>query len=434
MIKSLKLTNVGPAPSLELNDLGERLNLISGDNGLGKSFLLDAAWWALTRKWPAEINEKLVSGKIALPRESGEATIGFRFSGKSKENSYASSFDRKNQKWKSRPGRPANPGLVLYAMADGSFALWDPARNYWNEDSANELQVRPSAYVFDPRQIWDGLPGEKAGMLCNGLIQDWASWQKENGKAFQRLKDVLAVLSPSKDEPLVPGEFTRISLDDVRDIPTLKMPYGQDVAVVHASSGVRRIIALAYLLVWAWEEHIRAASMIDEFPTQQIVFLVDEIEAHLHPKWQRKIIPALLGAVDGISNGDDVNSSVHAQILAVTHSPMIMASVEPLFDARQDAWFDLDLEQGNVVLAKREFEHHGSIENWVTSDAFDLRSGRAVEYELLIEEAGQLLEQEAPSRESMEAMNRKLVDALNPQDPYLITWRFLRDKLVGKVG
>ena len=33
-------------------ELAPRLNLITGDNGLGKSFLLDVAWWALTRKWP----------------------------------------------------------------------------------------------------------------------------------------------------------------------------------------------------------------------------------------------------------------------------------------------------------------------------------------------------------------------------------------------
>lgn len=40
-------------------ELGTRLNLITGDNGLGKSFLLDVAWWALTRKWPHDLNPAL---------------------------------------------------------------------------------------------------------------------------------------------------------------------------------------------------------------------------------------------------------------------------------------------------------------------------------------------------------------------------------------
>ncbi len=69
MLKHLKLHNLGPAPSLELT-LSPRLNVITGDNGLGKSFLLDVAWWAMTRKWPAEINPLLTAGQKAIPRES----------------------------------------------------------------------------------------------------------------------------------------------------------------------------------------------------------------------------------------------------------------------------------------------------------------------------------------------------------------------------
>lgn len=46
MLKSIHLKNVGPAPEMEM-ELAPRLNLITGDNGLGKSFLLDVAWWAL---------------------------------------------------------------------------------------------------------------------------------------------------------------------------------------------------------------------------------------------------------------------------------------------------------------------------------------------------------------------------------------------------
>ncbi|WP_413173588.1 AAA family ATPase [Anabaena azotica] len=30
---------------------GDRLSLITGDNGLGKTFLLECSWWALTGHW-----------------------------------------------------------------------------------------------------------------------------------------------------------------------------------------------------------------------------------------------------------------------------------------------------------------------------------------------------------------------------------------------
>ena len=59
MIEYLHLTNVGPAPELSM-ELAPRLNLITGDNGLGKSFLLDVAWWAMTRRWPHDLNGKIL--------------------------------------------------------------------------------------------------------------------------------------------------------------------------------------------------------------------------------------------------------------------------------------------------------------------------------------------------------------------------------------
>ncbi len=49
MIKHLKMINVGPAATLEL-EFGKRINLLTGDNGLGKSFLLDIVWWSLIMK------------------------------------------------------------------------------------------------------------------------------------------------------------------------------------------------------------------------------------------------------------------------------------------------------------------------------------------------------------------------------------------------
>ena len=51
MLRKLVLHNVGPAKDLALDPVASRLNLLTGDNGLGKSFLLEAAWWSLTRTW-----------------------------------------------------------------------------------------------------------------------------------------------------------------------------------------------------------------------------------------------------------------------------------------------------------------------------------------------------------------------------------------------
>lgn len=421
MLNHLKLKNVGPAPSMELT-FGQRLNLITGDNGLGKSFLLDIAWWAMTRKWPSEINPRLTSGKKALPTGEKQASIGFSFAGKSRTEDYVSSYLPRDEAWTGRSGRPANPGLVFYAMADGSFAVWDPARNYWRTQEGVDVQDRIPAYVFSPAEVWDGLLGKDGKPLCLGLVMDWAGWQKENSSAFESFQAVLQAMSPSDKERLTAGDLTRVSLDDARDIPTIRMPYGQDVAVLHASAGMRRILALAYLLVWTWEEHCKAAKLLREEPSNQVVFLIDEVESHLHPQWQRQIIPALLAVARTLIKKAEV------QVITATHSPLVMASVEPLFDAQKDAWFDLDLERKRVVLRQRDFEKHGSAANWLVSEAFDLQSGRALEYEDLVKKAAALLEHDDPKVDRIRAMNAKLVEALSPTDDFLFNWRYVCKK------
>lgn len=250
MIERLELRDVGPA-DMELT-LAPRLNIVTGDNGLGKSFLLDVAWWALTGTW---------SEKPAMPRRHKGATpiIDVAFDGFARSHH----FDFRRQTWfVSRVdevgvdesiadnieifGVP-EPGLVLYARVDGGACVFDSARNRW-DDQRNAAPSEPP-YLFSHQAIWDGLPLDSPKKRCNGLIADWASWQRERGEAFSQFVRVLEGLAPSADEPLVPGGLTRVSLDDVRDIPTLALPYGE-VPVTHASAGMRRILGLAYLLVW----------------------------------------------------------------------------------------------------------------------------------------------------------------------------------------
>jgi hypothetical protein len=52
MLRQLKLRNVGLRAPINFEPVAPRLNLITGDNGLGKSFLLDVSWWALTPCYP----------------------------------------------------------------------------------------------------------------------------------------------------------------------------------------------------------------------------------------------------------------------------------------------------------------------------------------------------------------------------------------------
>lgn len=411
MLNHLELHHVGPAADTRM-DLAPRLNLITGDNGLGKSFLLDLAWWALTRSW---------AGYPARPRgDSNDATIKFAFTGKSKVSEYVARFDRARQEWKGAAGRPANPGLVLYAQVDGGFALWDPARSGTKQAARAEYADRPS-YVFRPGDVWNGLEHEGT-TLCNGLIRDWASWQKERGRPFQLLKATLRVMSPSEHELLEPGDLTRISLDDVRDMPTLRMPYGEDTPIVQASAGMRRIAALVYLLVWAWEEHQRASTLLGQAPTQQVTFLVDELDTHLHPRWQRVVLRALLDVVSQLMTQGEAD----VQIVAATHSPLVLASVEPYFDEDVDALWHLSLRNGAVSLEHEAWAKQGDVRNWLVSETFGLRQARSLDAEKAIEAAEAFMRDDVASLpaglRTKAAIHAELVRVLAGHDPFWPRW------------
>jgi len=410
MLRSLTLEHVGPASHLSL-ELGSRINVLAGDNGLGKTFLLDVAWWALTRTWAREL--VMPHGPPTTP------SIAYEYIAKTRANHrHTSRFDRGEEKWPLEKGRPPIPGLVLYAQVDGGFSVWDPARNYWKGSDPE----RPAAYLFSSREVWNGLPFDAPVKVCNGLISDWASWLLEHGEAFAQLERVLTALSPSAREPLSPGALAKVSLNDARKHPTLAMPYGRDVPLIHASAGVRRIVALAYMLVWSWQEHAEACTLRGEEPVHDIIFLVDEIEAHLHPKWQRRIVPALLTVMDALTGTHDVS----VQLVAATHSPLVLASVEPLFDEEQDVVHHLGLNaEGDVYLEHLPWSKQGDVVNWLVSETFGLAQGRSLEAERAIEAAEALMRGEAtltPGLDTREGIDAELRRVLAGHDAFWPRW------------
>jgi recombinational DNA repair ATPase RecF len=100
MLEMLHLKNVGPAPEMKL-EFAPRLNVITGDNGLGKSFILDCAWFGITGTWSQDINAQLIVGNMAYPNASTDnisAEIEMNTSGSlNKNRTYR--FDIREQQW-----------------------------------------------------------------------------------------------------------------------------------------------------------------------------------------------------------------------------------------------------------------------------------------------------------------------------------------------
>lgn len=423
ILQLLKLTGVGPAEEFELEP-APRLNIITGDNGLGKTFLLDCAWWALTGTW--------AGAYPAYPKQDAPddlPSITFQISKQPQPDKIQRvKYNWLGQAWTPYPRPDVLPGLAIYSQADGSFTVWDPAKRLFLEENPYENAVKASRAImrFTRSEVWNGIEerdanGQVVRVPCNGLVRDWVYWQNANKPLFHTFSAVLEALSENETELLIPGEPTRLAVDDARDIPTLKFSYGE-VPITLCSAGVQRIVAFAYLLVWAWHEHLTTSKLIRREPLPSIVLLVDEVEAHLHPFWQRIIIPALMNV------GQKLASEAQTQLLIATHSPLVLASVETLFDDEQDKLFHLYLENGLVKLDDIPFVKRGRIDRWLTSDVFGLTQARSKDAEEAIEEAKYLQQKREPTTEEVKAVSDKLVKALAQDDDFWHRWTYFAEQ------
>lgn len=433
MLNMLRMRDVGPAPNFEIR-LADRLNIFTGDNGLGKTFILDVAWWSLTGTW---------ANHPASPRKGSDShpLIAVEFKGRTraKRLQMVSEFDYPRQVWPRKDRGFDLPSLVVYARIDGSFSVWDPARlGGEGNDAASDRQSR--AFHFTPKEIWDGLPPRGDQTVCNGLIRDWVYWQLQHkverirgdvrsaggdkpsrSSQFEILERIIKELVTTPGEPVRIGEPVRLSALDVRDYPTLAMPYGE-VPLVLASAGQKRIAAFAYLLAWAWDEHKKASRLRKQEPAKQFVLLVDEVESHLHPQWQRTIVPSLLEL------GKALGAQVEFQILATTHAPLVLASIEPHFDQDRDALFLLELERGagRVSLQKIPWAKQGDAVAWLTSPLFGLGQGRSREAETAIEAAEAFMRGDRqglpPGLRTKAAIQKALEKTLPGMDPFWPRW------------
>lgn len=412
MLQSLKLVGVGPAPEMAMQ-FARRLNVLTGDNGLGKSLFLETIWYVLTGKW---------AGLPAWPTlDTREAKVEFQVDD-ADAGPHTWHFYREKQAWDTLGPIYYEDFVVVYARINGSVAVWDPARG-----AAGELQVE-SGIVFEQSEILHGKPAKQNKPLCRGLIEDWVTWhdrkpESPGGTLFARLSVILEALSPNPEvgEIIRSSKPIRLFVDDGREFPRIDVGYGP-IPIIHASAAMLRIISLAYLILWSWHEHEQASRLLGRAPASKLVFLMDEVENHLHPEWQRRILPALLKVLESLGEGMQV------QMHVTTHSPMVLASLEPHWDKQRDELFRFALKEGKVVLSSEELITRGDATRWLTSHVFGLHWARSIEAQRALEDAQALMRgEESRYFKTPEEIDIELKRTLPGQDPFWPRWLVYMD-------
>ena len=125
---------------------------------------------------------------------------------------------------------------------------------------------------------------------------------------------------------------------------------GRELVVNQLSDGEKCLLALVGDLA----RRLALANPGLEDPLQGSgVVLIDEIELHLHPKWQREIIPAL------------TRTFPHCQFIITTHSPQVVSYIQP------EAIYLLESIETDIVANQPE-SSFGRDSNSILEDIMDV--------------------------------------------------------------
>lgn len=162
-----------------------------------------------------------------------------------------------------------------------------------------------------------------------------------------------------------------------------------------------RGLSLGYRTLAAWMVDL-AKRLFDRYPdspnplAEPAIVLIDEIDLHLHPTWQRELLSYLSERFP------------NTQFIATAHSPLVVQAAE----------------DANIVLLRREGDHvvienrAEQVRGWrvdqiLTSDLFGLETARSPKYERVLVEREKLIGKKRLTKKDREEL-RRLDNELEP--------------------
>lgn len=340
-LHSIRLTNIRGFESLHF-DLQRPdksyagWTVFTGDNGSGKSTLLKAIAVCLTGKDTARALQPSFHRWIRQKSDQAEAAIqlelvhcpgddDFSESGKKPQTCFPAKLVLKNG------GRDTT--LQAETPPKKTTSYRTPDRTIWNPGAAGWFSCGygPFRRVFGAspeamQQMVSPLTARYATMFQEAAsLAEADRWLRDlNYKVLEekapervQLEIVLALL---KDD-LMPNQLTVARVDS--DGLWLRDRNGVELAWNEMSDGYRAAVALLVDIVRHLVNTYGVADLIDRDAQGHVrikrsgVVLIDEVDAHLHPEWQREIGFWLTRHFPNI------------QFLVTTHSPIICQAAAP---------------------------------------------------------------------------------------------------------
>lgn len=323
-VTRLKLANLRAIESAEFH-FQSGFNLIVGINGVGKTTVLDALRISLSPvvKYVNKLRTKAVFAVDDIRIDSPALTVECSFQIEDEEFSYLIHKPRVTSvPQKKKTGKPREQVLDTPETSD---FIGRPPRLATDSQTGG----RPLAIFFGTRRAVprDQTPskGSSAGGIQAALAEalldrqlrmiEFAEWMKAQQVLKREIPAAARVLEAFEDAVthFLPG-YSNLRVRPGKP-PSLTIDHGRTtVPVEQLSDGERGLLVMVLDLTRRFAQ--ANPKMGDPAKESEAVVLIDEVDLHLHPSWQRRVVQNLTAAFP------------KSQFIATTHSPQVIGEVE----------------------------------------------------------------------------------------------------------
>lgn len=334
-LRKVTIENFRKFSRLQLSTENAPVTIIVGNNGAGKSSILDAIatglGWLVSRihrekgKGPL-ISEKAIKNgeshcsiQIELEEESKSYQWKLVRTGKGKtkkEESRLTELNTLAEYYRESLHEPAKGSLPLFAYYPVTRAVMDISWSATGHQSYDELAGYHDTLKgrSDFQQFFEWFHAreniensEVIGQLLADLKRSDATPERI-AQALQKQKDSQLEAVRRAIGKFMPG-FDNLRIQRKPELQMLIDKDGEALDILQLSDGERCLLAMVGDLA-------RRLAMINpnmENPLEgQGIILIDEIDLHLHPKWQRTVIHNL------------ITTFPNCQFFITTHSPQVL--------------------------------------------------------------------------------------------------------------